>query len=420
MNRKVLESNNNIFYRESQYFVNYNNHNYKISKNKPTEKSVCYNLKNNKLVFVVSPVKDKQKQILVVEYTSFMDKNIPSLYITPIRNIVQIDLTENEKEEIFENILLSGRSYFIMKEKYPEYVNEEKSAKCEICGNPVLDFDELEDKFVCKDCFEKYYKYCEKCCEIFLVENEKENLCPKCAKRNYILPYHHYTPEIKFFGDTENNKLPYLGIELEVDYGGQEDCNAEKAMSIMNEKDTFVYTMRDGSLDDGFEIITQPATLKYHKYIKDKYNDMFNFLLSKNYLSQNTKSCALHVHFNRDFYQENEKQYIFNLIYLINKFWDKIILISRRKENEIERFSKKVKMPFEEYYNDANKSKKEKYHYYSVNISNENTIEIRIFKGTLNIDMFFKTLEFINNCIICAKIKTIEEIDKMNFKELFY
>ena len=106
MNRKVLESNNNIFYRESQYFVNYNNHNYKISKNKPTEKSVCYNLKNNKLVFVVSPVKDKQKQILVVEYTSFMDKNIPSLYITPIRNIVQIDLTENEKEEIFENILL--------------------------------------------------------------------------------------------------------------------------------------------------------------------------------------------------------------------------------------------------------------------------------------------------------------------------
>ena len=77
-------------------------------------------------------------------------------------------------------------------------------------------------------------------------------------------------------------------------------------------------------------------------------------------------------------------------------------------------------MPFEEYYNDANKSKKEKYHYYSVNISNENTIEIRIFKGTLNIDVFFKTLEFINNCIICAKIKTIEEIDKMNFKELFY
>jgi hypothetical protein len=41
-----------------------------------------------------------------------------------------------------------------------------------------------------------------------------------------------------------------------------------------------------------------------------------------------------------------------------------------------------------------------------------------MFRGTLNINTFIATLQFVNNCIIAAKIHTAEEIQAMTFDEL--
>jgi hypothetical protein len=41
-----------------------------------------------------------------------------------------------------------------------------------------------------------------------------------------------------------------------------------------------------------------------------------------------------------------------------------------------------------------------------------------MFRGTLNINTFIATLQFVNNCIIAAKIHTAEEIQSMTFDEL--
>ena len=296
---------------------------------------------------------------------------------------------------------------------------------CSVCGEKHLRTFVYDNKNYCRDCFNELFTYCSRCNQMFPRDVGDECtdggiLCPRCAKRDFVLPYHHYYPQVKFFGNNKNNTVPFMGVEIEVDEGGQSDSSVREVVKIMNkDNNIFMYCSRDGSLENGFEMITQPATIEYHYSIKDLYKSTFDRLLELEYLSHDTSTCGLHVHFNRSFYADNESVYINNLLYLVDKFWDDIVKFSRRNNRRLDRYAKKV--PYSEakdYIRCSNKLRNHSDHYYSINISNLNTIEFRMFKGTLNIDTFFATLQFVYNCILCAKQKTLEEIELMKFEDL--
>ena len=54
--------------------------------------------------------------------------------------------------------------------------------------------------------------------------------------------------------------------------------------------------------------------------------------------------------------------------------------------------------------------------YYAVNLSNDDTIEFRLFRGTLNPNSFFATLELVN-AIVCYS-RSDESIDRMTWDDL--
>ena len=56
----------------------------------------------------------------------------------------------------------------------------------------------------------------------------------------------------------------YMGVELELDRGGEIDSNAERLLDIANADCTKLYIKRDGSLDEGMELVTHPMSLDYH------------------------------------------------------------------------------------------------------------------------------------------------------------
>lgn len=348
--------------------------------------------------------------------------------IRDIRNkqIIPINATNEIIMDFLDSNTFIGNCYLYtkrtIKKTHPNFEAYIKTELCKECGMPIKESSSynIEGKYICEDCFEEKYSICDRCGKIFKIEeNNKDSLCPSCAKREYVLPYHRYAPEINFYGNNYNNSVPYLGVELEVDEGGESDRTVKQLMKIVNSSDRiFAYCMHDGSLHEGFEIITQPATLKYHTSIKGMYEQAFKFLLKKGYLSHDTATCGIHVHFNRDFYSENEELYITRLLYLVDKFWDEIVKFSRRNQRRIDRYSKKVDVNIHDYYKRSNKSGDHDYHYYAVNLANQNTIEFRMFKGSLNIDTFMATLQFVHNCIVCAKEKTAEEIQQMEFEEL--
>ena len=316
-------------------------------------------------------------------------------------------------------------------ETFRDYADKVPHTTCNFCGKPLLKKHESEVVTkdgrkrvnICSSCF-NHLSVCNICGQSFFsddgeVTRDGRIICPICKKREFILPYHRYYPEVKFFGTVDkNNPQPYLGVELEVDEGGENNSEAKKIMNIISANEMFAYCIYDGSIERGFELITQPATLTYHNSIKHIYKKMFDTLIKDGYTSHDSTTCGLHIHFNRNFYADDEELYITRLLYIIDKFWDDVVRISRRNQRRMERYTRKIDMAANDYIRRTNKSGDHDYHYYAVNLINQNTIEFRMFRGTLKIETFMATLQFVNNCIIAAKTKSAEEIQHMEFEDL--
>lgn len=297
---------------------------------------------------------------------------------------------------------------------------------CHCCGesfdNVVDGHWDIHYNWVCNECLSENYTPCENCSDFVpndeVVDVDGSLYCEECARSHHsddsgIWNYHdHHGDDPIFHGNTNNNTVPYLGVELEVDRGGMNDSIADKVKEIIGHD--FIYQETDGSLNYGFENITQPATLAYHESKEENYREMFRFLVSKGYRSHNTNTCGLHVHFNRSFFANNEDKYVGRLLLIVNKFWDNMVKFSRRTPGNIDRWAKKYDKEPTEIVADMHHRYLDRY--YAVNLSNEDTIEFRLFRGTLNPNSFFATLELVN-AIVCYS-RSDEEINRMTWEDL--
>lgn len=248
----------------------------------------------------------------------------------------------------------------------------------------------------------------------------------------YIKEYHyHHNEDTIFYGNNHNNSVPYFGVELEVDeyaarysdYHVDKADNCAKSVSdILGEN--FVYFEEDGSLNNGFEIITQPATLQNHLEKCEDYKEAFKKIVRCGFTSHKCHNCGLHVHFNRSFFTEGHSEtevdlYITRLLYLVEKFWEEIYIFSRRRRSDLDHYASRYDDAPEEV---VRKTKNCFYlygRYHAVNLTNENTIEFRMFRGSLNIETFFATLEFCQNLVMTAKnVESAQEIQNVTWDDL--
>ena len=59
----------------------------------------------------------------------------------------------------------------------------------------------------------------------------------------------------------------YFGVELELDEAGEDNENAQELLDIVNSnryEEEHMYAKHDGSLTEGFELVTHPMSLNYH------------------------------------------------------------------------------------------------------------------------------------------------------------
>lgn len=359
----------------------------------------------------------------------------------------------------------------IIEEEYLEYngdfycedCRDAQFSPCEICGDFCPD-DEIyktqDDEYICYECLSSHYSMCDYCneyvhddeaievvnygivCNDCLHHTGMFNTCDDCNEWYHIddlivvngnfycedcrdihssiqTYHHHHNNEPIFFGDNKNNTIPYLGVELEVDNGDESNLCAKNIINLMPSE--FIYMETDGSLNSGFENITQPATFEYHSFIRDNYKEMFKTAIDYGFRSHNTQTCGLHVHFNRDYFskdvsQEEYERRIIALLYLVEKFWNQLVKFSRRKVDRLERWARKYNGSPQEIVEDMKAGCLERY--MAVNLTNKNTIEFRMFRGTLKVNTFMATLEICNNLIVASKYRSIEELQSMEWEDL--
>ena len=133
----------------------------------------------------------------------------------------------------------------------------------------------------------------------------------------------------------------YFGVELEIDGAGEYDSNADKILAIGNHDEPRVYCKHDGSLDEGFKIVSHPATLDSHMH-SFPWEQMMNAAVSMGYRSHQATTCGLHVHISRDAFGRTEQAQeaaIARLLFFVEKHWNELLKFSRRTNRQLERWA---------------------------------------------------------------------------------
>ena len=237
--------------------------------------------------------------------------------------------------------------------------------------------------------------------------------------------------------DSLYNPTPFMGIELEVQ---QQDA---KVYTIDDKKcfapddiisqcynslgRDYVLFKQDGSLrgTNPFEIVTVPATLRYHK---NRWNSFLNNKDLKKYLTSfSNGNCGMHVHISRDSFTGLHLAKFMRFINCAenNKFVTDIAQRSGPGQNgtdyAVYSTTKKTGQ-FAGFVKDENGNVKQDRDmlrnttkYSAVNTAPRNTIEVRIFKGNLAKVGFLKNLEFVHAVWAYTKDAPLTSLDFNSF-----
>lgn len=184
------------------------------------------------------------------------------------------------------------------------------------------------------------------------------------------------------------SKQRWFGIELEVEMNRKSNVSpsdkARELHQVLNQGEfgKRVFFERDGSLTNGFEMVSQPMSMPMHQ---DFWKWLQDPALAKSMLSHNTSTCGLHIHVSRD---AMTKLQIAKMVSFINDPDNENLVraVARRYAEGYCKIKDK-KIGTAHYSEDR---------YEAVNLTSRKTIEFRIFKGSLKYESVIAALEFVN------------------------
>jgi hypothetical protein len=250
---------------------------------------------------------------------------------------------------------------------------------------------------LCKTCITDEHELCRDCGYYYRREALHEELCISCTK-NRLKPKkkevrdYFFKPSMVFVSKTTTEK-DYMGFELEIAQG-----DIGKGQEILTDVKE-LYLKRDGSVPDGFEIVSYPLTLRYH-IDEMNYAQLFEQLGNAGFKSHETHNCGLHVHISRDYFGDSPRKQSKNIaafLYLFQKFRNEITIFSRRNSLHYCKFypfpvptTTKITKYYQraQYFNKRDR-------YMVLNFQNPNTVEVRLFRGTLGYNTFIASLQLV-------------------------
>ena len=207
---------------------------------------------------------------------------------------------------------------------------------------------------------------------------------------------------------------PQLGVEIET-VGSRSNRRYVAPYREMWHLET------DGSLpSESFEMISQKATPEYWKAHEQDVVAMLNALMSAGQKSHETSECGLHVHVSANAFRkspndtdEDVERHIQRAVLMVHVFRDEMEKFARRKSDQYYAYNARLagssRFVMDDYFHIDHND-----HFCAVNVANherarnshgrnkKDTVEFRIFKGSLNPVTLYATLEFVLNIVAAA------------------
>jgi len=304
------------------------------------------------------------------------------------------------------------------------FLNEQFDVMCSDCemSHFVCDechgvFDENEDNSeyidgntYCGSCYDRLTYSCDSCGTRVLHDDTVEvgsgTICESCYSSgnydgSYVIRNYSWSPRFQDYG-----KERRFGIELEF----EGNKGTAKSMCDLSSN---IYCKEDGSLDNGYEVVTMPLlfadAVKLGMQIGEK--------AKSEGMKGDNSTCGIHVHVSRNGIKRQDKT-IGKLLLLFTQFDEKISKFARRSSERWAKISKKNK---EGYKADLDRfiCEERSDRYRAINLCNGDTIEFRIFKGTNNPKSIAAIIQFCNAFIDFAEEVDVDEIENLEWSDIF-
>lgn len=320
---------------------------------------------------------------------------------------------------------------------------EDDAVECENCGDLydrryISDYRTWDGDYIylCEDCRCDNYYYCEDCGDIVHRDevcwgSDDEPYCPDCVDRHRhgenVIGYEHTSGETFWFDDEsrrmawelsrEDREVMFLGIELETDSNESVNDLADKL--IANYGYERLVCKEDGSLSyRGLEIVSQPMTPLYHLN-SGLWEGVLAAVREQGGKSHDAGNCGLHIHVSRRFFRDHDA--VYRLDRLFHRFKNELINFSRRTyfgychldDDDLH----DIKDVAERKAKWADKKRYEG-RYVAINDENSNTVEFRLWRGTLNDETFRATVELTAGLAIVANSMSDELADSLTWPML--
>jgi hypothetical protein len=281
-----------------------------------------------------------------------------------------------------------------------------RSASCDNCGEDTTDYESVDGEILCRSCYDNI-STCANCGH--RLGSSEDEYCSRCQRTD--APIHEAHAKVvdilgrSRYGEEAKDRV-YFGIELELEVShtdGDSSLFQEAATAILDALGRdFIILKTDGSLGDGgIEINTLPCTLKVQR---EKWEGFFAHKPS-GLTSWKNNRCGIHIHITR---QPLGMLTIGKMTVFLNdpKNKDFIKQIAGRYDASYSKVKpKKI----------TDTAGEDRYE--MLNLTSNRTIEMRIFKGTLNKRHFLADVEFAHALVHFCRTTSIRYLDTAKFMQ---
>lgn len=299
----------------------------------------------------------------------------------------------------------------------------QEARECDNCGRPIdmqgddyTTFGDWDPTYLCSSC-EHYAHWCEGCDEHY--DGRYYDTCPRgCYDSGGLHDYGH-KPMPEFHIVDRDGKptivranalhttrrelvaVPFMGFELEMERNGSVTYINTIVDRVSDMWGDFAYCKHDGSLNDGLELVTHPFTLEY---AQTHINwDLLDDIRRDGYRSWNTSTAGMHVHVNRATF--TGPAHLFRFAQLIYKNEPTCTSFAGRTSSYA---------TFHDGYQKGYLANVVKGRAHgsrgAVNMQNTDTIEVRIFRGSLRYQRVLANLEFVHACVEYTRQLTVPDV----------
>lgn len=293
---------------------------------------------------------------------------------------------------------------------------------CDSCGEysteSTCELLDTTDSF-CVPCIEDM-SYCDECDGYYIRSCGESHDDDDFEDSTRIIHDYSYRPDAIFHSTDKNERL-YFGIEIEV----ESPRNRREASTYAQRLEPLelAYLKNDGSLTCGFEIVTHPMS---HDFYKNEAGELWNTLeklrTEYNVKAWDATSCGLHIHISRTGFSSGAHMHRFlNLVYSNQPLYETLAgreserwakftdVLNEEQEynNETGRWStKKTTRSF------LNKIKngRDTDRYSAVNMQNRETLEMRIFRSSVNSDAVKSQLDLAHASVEYTRTLSVKQV----------